>query len=302
MKAKINKKRLYVVALALVIVTVIGSAAYAYIKLRTENSIQRSEVSKIAESLGIVKADFRRMRDALLNERSVNSDLSRNLQAEQAKNFAFESQIQSIAGTVGTLKKLSETDRELLKKYSKVYFLSENYVPSKLSELDPQYLMHASPIQQFHADAAPFLMQMLSEASESGAALRIVSAYRSFYDQISVKTGYKLLYGSGANQFSADQGYSEHQLGTAVDLTTPKLATFSLQFEKSPEYKWLIENAYRFGFVLSYPRNNSYYQFEPWHWRFVGTALAARLHAENKYFYDLAQRDIDAYLISIFDR
>ena len=40
---------------------------------------------------------------------------------------------------------------------------------------------------------------------------------------------------------------------------------------------------------------------EPWHWRFVGVALATRLHNENKSFYDLTQREIDAYLVSIFD-
>ncbi|MEK9173171.1 MAG: D-alanyl-D-alanine carboxypeptidase family protein, partial [Patescibacteria group bacterium] len=74
-----------------------------------------------------------------------------------------------------------------------------------------------------------------------------------------------------------------------------------LGFEKTNSYKWLTENAYQYGYVLSYPPNNIYYQFEPWHWRFVGVALATKLHNDNKYFYDFPQREIDEYLVNIFD-
>jgi len=108
-------------------------------------------------------------------------------------------------------------------------------------------------------------------------------------------------YGSGANQFSADQGYSEHQLGTSVDFTIPANGAMFSKFESDPAYSWLVENAHKYGFTLSYPKGNAYYKFEPWHWRFVGVALATHLHNENKYFYDLVQREIDVYLIKLFD-
>ena len=117
-----------------------------------------------------------------------------------------------------------------------------------------------------------------------------------------MKSTYKFTYGSGtANAFSADQGYSEHQLGTTVDFTTEAIGGAFAGFDKTSAYTWLNENAYRYGFVLSYPKNNTYYVFEPWHWRFVGVALATRLHSENRNFYDLDQREIDQYLISLFD-
>lgn len=112
-----------------------------------------------------------------------------------------------------------------------------------------------------------------------------------------------MIYGTGANAFSADQGYSEHQLGTAVDLTVANQdPVLDIKFDSTAAFAWLTNNAYRFGFILSYPKNNSYYQYEPWHWRFIGIALATRLHSENKYFYDLDQRDINTYLPSIFDQ
>ena len=72
-------------------------------------------------------------------------------------------------------------------------------------------------------------------------------------------------------------------------------------FDKTPEYKWLKENAYKYGFIISYPAGNNYYKYEPWHWRFVGKDLASDLQKEVKFFYDLDQREIDEYLISLFD-
>jgi LAS superfamily LD-carboxypeptidase LdcB len=72
-------------------------------------------------------------------------------------------------------------------------------------------------------------------------------------------------------------------------------------FENTDAYKWLQENGYRYGFILSYPKGNSYYVYEPWHWRFVSEDLARRLHRKNENFYDWDQRDIDQYLLNFFD-
>jgi D-alanyl-D-alanine carboxypeptidase len=233
--------------------------------------------------------------------RNENASLMNSLVTEQAKNNLFEEQIGTIQGAVGVLEKLNKTDEELLQKYSKVYFLNENYMPANLAEIDSKYLYNKEQPLQIHTNVQWFLYNMLENASSSGVSLRIISAYRSFGAQSSLKLSYKITYGSGANKFSADQGYSEHQLGTAVDITTPNTGESFLKFEKTTAYKWLTENAYKYGFILSYPKQNTYYQSEPWHWRFVGVALATNLHDNNKYFYNLDQREIDLYLISIFD-
>jgi LAS superfamily LD-carboxypeptidase LdcB len=312
----IDKKRVGVVAVILIVCAGLGSVGYFFLNLYEENGLLGKEVDSLERSLGITKAhlenaqrDNMSLMELLGDERGTNDILSKNLEDQFSKNVALESQVvnisgmvQDISGTVGTLQKLSQTDKELLKKYSKVYFLSENYIPSRLVALESAYLLDASVPKEIHAGLEPFLQDMMRSASSTGIDLRIVSAYRSFDEQMSVKTGYKMLYGSGANQFSADQGYSEHQLGTTLDFTTPKLKILSTQFDKDAAYAWLLENAHRFGFVLSYPKGNSYYQYEPWHWRFVGVALATKLHGEGKHFYDLTQREIDTYLVSIFDR
>jgi LAS superfamily LD-carboxypeptidase LdcB len=230
-----------------------------------------------------------------------NTILTQTLQKEQQKNGIFETQIGQISGTVGTLDKLAKTDKELLQKYSKVFFLNENYTPKGLIEVPSQYIFEQKKTIQILASTSPFLLQMMDDAKNDSMDLLLISGFRSFNDQSTLKGSYKVVYGSGANQFSADQGYSEHQLGTAVDFTSATLGAGFTNFSKSKEYQWLLANAYRYGFILSYPEGNAYYQFEPWHWRFVGKQLAQRLHEEKQNFYDLEQRQIDPYLISIFD-
>ncbi len=224
-----------------------------------------------------------------------------NLLSEQAKNTLFENQIKEIAGTVGTLDKLSKTDKELLQKYSRVFFLNEHYVPESLATVTPGLVFEESRKNRIHTKVLPYLEEMIKEAEKNETPVRVVSSYRSFAEQSSLKGRYLVTYGSGANKFSADQGYSEHQLGTTVDLTTVKLGANFTSFADTEAFKWMQENAYKYGFILSYPAGNTYYQYEPWHWRFVGKKLALRLHNEKENFYDLDQRTIDNYLITIFD-
>ncbi len=227
--------------------------------------------------------------------------LEEDLEQERGKNEDFEDQIKSISKTVGTLDKLAKTDEELLQKYSKVYFLNENYVPSRLAEIPETYVLQGRQAQQFHADALPFLESMLNDAARDGIDLKVLSAYRSFTEQAGLKGAYSQTYGSGANAFSADQGYSEHQLGTTADISDPVTAGPYTTFKATEAYTWLLQNAYKHGFILSYPEDNSYYIFEPWHWRYVGEDLAEYLHDNDLNFYDLDQRTIDTYLIKLFD-
>ncbi|MCH8871748.1 M15 family metallopeptidase, partial [candidate division KSB1 bacterium] len=155
--------------------------------------------------------------------------------------------------------------------------------------------------QQISSKVWSHLENLIDDAAGGGVTLWIVSAYRSFGTQSSLKAAYRISYGSGANAFSADQGYSEHQLGTTIDFTTRNLGGGLSGFNDTEAYQWLLDNAYRYGFVLSYPEGNAYYIFEPWHWRFVGTELAHQLNRDTTNFYDAPQREIDEYLLNIFD-
>ena len=259
--------------------------------LQTKTSLANS-IGAIEESLSLTKSESEEFAEAL----------SATLSAEQEKVAQLQEETKKIGGTVGTLEKLSQTDPELLQKYSKVYFLNEHYVPSELSEIKNMYLYSEAKTQYIHSNVLNSLTSMLDDAALDGETIYVKSAYRSFNEQEVLKNGYSVTYGEGsANQFSADQGYSEHQLGTTVDLITTGLGGQLYGFDTTTSYTWLLNNAYKYGFILSYPENNEYYIFEPWHWRFVGVELATYLNDNNISFYDMDQRDIDEYLVSIFD-
>lgn len=279
------------IAPTLLVLTLFGAIGYSYYSLQTDYRNLDTETQNEMNSL----------QGILLHTRQQNENLQTLLRAEQEKSNSFSSELTQIQGTVGSLVKLSQIDPELLKKYSRVYFLNENYVPAHLTQIPSTYLYEPKRTMQFSADIFPFLQRLVDAAQKDNVPIKIASAYRSFNEQSALKASYKVTYGSGANRFSADQGYSEHQLGSTVDFTTPKIGGNLVGFEKTDAYTWLQNNAYKYGFILSYPEGNDYYQFEPWHWRFVGIFLATTLHDNNKRFYDLDQRTIDPYLITLFD-
>ncbi|MCB9819480.1 D-alanyl-D-alanine carboxypeptidase family protein [Candidatus Nomurabacteria bacterium] len=229
------------------------------------------------------------------------SDTIDRLSGEKERNDEMEDQVRELAGTVSDLDKLSKTDKELLQKYSKVYFLNEHYIPESLREIDDEWKYSEDSEHQLHSKVMPFFEKMMEDALEDGIEIWVTSAFRSFDYQSQLKGSYTVIYGSGANAFSADQGFSEHQLGTTIDFTTRGLNGGLSGFQNTEAYKWLLDNAHKYGFTLSYPEGNTYYVFEPWHWRFVGEELAKDLNREDAHFYDWEQRTIDQYLLHIFD-
>jgi len=259
-------------------------------------------LSKDLDAQVLASKDRENQLTQALSEREKEiSDLSEALSSEKERNDDFEDQIDDLEDDLGIVQKIQHTDSELLEKYSKVFFLNENYIPAGLSDIDETYAFQKEKDLEFHKQGIKFLEDLLDDAADEGINLKVASAYRSFGTQAALKTGYTVTYGSGANAFSADQGYSEHQLGTAVDLIDPAQGALITTFDQTKDYEWLSKNAYKYGFILSYPKGNSYYQYEPWHWRFVGKKLAKYLHGQGINFYDMDQREIDKYLVNLFD-
>ncbi len=296
--AKINYRPILVATM--VAVLIFGAVYWTYYTYETNNLLTITQ-NNLASSTAVFQSIVSQQRAKIALVTSENQNLSNMLTTEQKARFDLEQQKQANLKQIDTLTKLTTIDPELIKKYSKVYFLSENYVPAKLTDIPVDYLSDPTKPAQFLENAYPFFLSMLQNANASRVPLFVVSAYRSFDYQKTLKSDYKVIYGAGtANQFSADQGYSEHQLGTAVDFGTTNVGA-DLKFEKSAAFKWLSDNAYKYGFVISYPKSNTYYEYEPWHWRFVGRQLAQDLHDQGKYFYEMDQRTIDTYLIKLFD-
>jgi len=135
-------------------------------------------------------------------------------------------------------------------------------------------------------------------AAAAGHPIDIVAAYRSYRYQTDLfqrrvdDWGYEK-----AIRKTARPGHSEHQLGTAVEFKIKGTKSPSAQFGSPPTGRWLFDNAYRFGFVLSYPQGQqalTCYAYEPWHYRYFGRRMAAKIHASGvttrQYLWDLQKR------------
>ena len=129
--------------------------------------------------------------------------------------------------------------------------------------------------------ASRAFMKMADAAAQEGLRIYNASAYRSYTTQKWVYQRYVNQEGTQeADTYSARPGCSEHQTGLALDINT---ASLSDHFEETEEYAWLVENSWRYGFILRFPEGKEEitgYQFEPWHYRYVGPA-AARVCYEN---------------------
>jgi D-alanyl-D-alanine carboxypeptidase len=130
--------------------------------------------------------------------------------------------------------------------------------------------------------AADAFVELAAAAAKAGFALKVRSAYRS-YEQQEITFASNVASGGidYAERTSAHAGHSEHQLGTATDVTSASNG-FGLEgFEATPEARWIADNAWKYGYILSYPPNKESvtgYAYEAWHIRFVGKDVAKQVH------------------------
>ncbi len=152
---------------------------------------------------------------------------------------------------------------------NKYHLLSADYVP----ELESVGAGYGSG--SLRPQAADAFRAMADAARADGISLRSVSAYRSYDRQESIYRRYLSQDSqSSVDTYSARPGSSEHQTGLALDIN---VASLKAHFEDTPAYAWLVEHCAEFGFVLRYPQGKESitgYQFEPWHYRYVGREIA----------------------------
>lgn len=138
--------------------------------------------------------------------------------------------------------------------------------------------------ERLHKDAAMALMQMIYAARDSGVWIVPVSGYRDIEKQDYLFKAQVKRRGSevAAAKLSAPPGHSEHHTGYTVDLADGHLLNkdITYEFASTKAYQWLLRNANKFGFELSFPKNNPQgVSFEPWHWRYIGSSDAIKIFA-----------------------
>ena len=185
--------------------------------------------------------------------------------------------------------KLTNTFYTLVNKYN---YLREDFVPNNLVELEAPYAREGIYLVKSARDK---FYELVKKASEEGLTIRAISAYRGYtyqkrlYDKYVENDGI-----AKADTYSARPGFSDHQTGLVVDVDN-SINSFE-GFTNTKEYQWMLANSYKYGFILRYPEGKEAitgYQFESWHYRFVGVKLAKKIKASNLTFDEYFTRYLD---------
>lgn len=177
------------------------------------------------------------------------------------------------------------TDIELLVT-NKAHF-SMSYVPSDLEKCAIPSSEDNEPLQYLRQEANQALKAMADDAKKEGYILLNNSSYRSYFDQEDIYDYYLGEYGQAyCDMYVGDPGYSEHQSGLAIDLSSESVqdGTYFV-FGDSPDYDWVVAHCVDYGFILRYPEDKTEITNvanEPWHFRYVGKK-AAEIMKENNW-------------------
>lgn len=147
-------------------------------------------------------------------------------------------------------------------------YVPPDLVDASLANFDSRFRLRSLVVEPLRA--------MDRAAAGDGVRLLMTSAYRSYQEQSDTYKALEAQLGpEDAARRAALPGHSEHQLGTAVDFA-----------REGGAYEWLAAHASAYGFVASYARGDSCYEYEPWHYRYVGVDLAARVEASGQSLHD----------------
>jgi D-alanyl-D-alanine carboxypeptidase len=158
------------------------------------------------------------------------------------------------------------------------------YIPAGLVEIQDVLKTKDGREICLTEDTANHLKEMVDAAKKAGAEIIVTSGFRSFDTQKTLYDNSRGTRPETDNESIAPPGHSEHQLGTTIDLTSPDISSVSAagSFKDTKEFAWLSKNAYKYGFVMSYPANgNTGYIYEPWHFRYLGTDIAKEIRSKD---------------------
>jgi len=222
------------------------------------------------------------------------NNLSRYLNYQKINNYDLETVVTYV--NIGldlegyskyTNYTIEEANNDLTILVNKYHKLPENYEPNDLVDLSYK---NGNYTYKLRKRAAEDYERLTSAALLDNIIFYPYSAYRSYETQNYLYTRYKERDGElKADTYSARPGFSEHQLGLAVDVRSNTLSDNLTD----KDYKWMLDNSYKYGFIVRYPKGKQHitqFMEEPWHLRYLGSELATKVHDSNltyDEYYDL---------------
>ena len=135
------------------------------------------------------------------------------------------------------------------------------------------------------------LRALADAAADAGTPIAVNSPYRSYVEQVGSFNGWVNVDGyNDAITYSQRPGHSEHQLGLTIDfMTEGGGSALKGDWATTPAGRWMANNAWKYGWVMSYPRGKggklfntvTCFHYEPWHYRYLGRDIAAKVHASG---------------------
>ncbi len=162
------------------------------------------------------------------------------------------------------------------------FALPGDYAPTDLVSVSEAGSSAGELVRSF---VIPDLSALLRASQRAGNPVDVLIGYRSFARQQALFREHVRQFGyQQALAKTARPGHSEHQLGTTLDFRTEGQVDVPEDWESQPAGAWMAANAWKFGFVMAYPRDResvTCYAYEPWHYRYFGRTVAARIHSSG---------------------
>ncbi|MBQ3142036.1 MAG: M15 family metallopeptidase [Bacilli bacterium] len=289
---------------SLVVFGLIGCFIYSYItRENTENNdnnltpITEEEKDEL-EDLGYSKEDITLIRENL-NEEEIDEikntpnenlteyvdvpyfkleNLERYIEYDNRTDYSKENTVMYVnigldRGFYTNIKTVSNP-HDTLVLVNKYNSLPSGIEPNDLIKTESVYMQR---------EAGEALLKMADAMRNDGISIILQSGYRSESTQTYLYNNYVSYDGvENADTYSARPNHSEHQTGLAIDLSHD--GTLEEYFEDTIQFDWLSKNAYKYGFIMRYPKDKVFitgYTYEPWHYRYVGTKVASIIYNEG---------------------
>ena len=301
-KRRIKKKAIYFFAgiVAIIVTIILGMNYYndyqyqktyefkllekGYNKEETDILVAKLSSDQIEQLLNSEKEE---QIIPILNEKyyiSKNLDAYLKFQKERKDKSTYDIvAMVNVNADADWYEKVRETNTSLgnLLLVNKFNQLPKDYTPEDLVSVSNWY---SYGTQQITKEAYEAFINLFNKAKENNINIFINSSYRDQKSQEETYEKLKRSYGtSKADNQAARPGHSEHESGLAFDIFSPG-STSTGNFQDSEAYAWLKENAHLFGFIERYPKGKEYltgYNYESWHWRYVGIEVATKIKEEE---------------------
>ena len=295
-KRKLNYKLIFTIIVIIIAIAAGTIGIKKYIDYRNSNEFKlkqigynETEIKDITELKddqikAILKKKYNRLNIKFIRQKYfITNNLDRYIKYYNNNKDDKISHIVSIVNVCAdedyydkdTVKKTDISKKELML-VNKFNYLDENYAPDDIVKVSMQFAYGDNEIKK---EVYEKFRSMYNDAKKEGLYLIITSSYRDYNFQKELWDSYANQKGDEwADSVSARAGYSEHQTGYTLDIVTYNANMSS--FEKTDEFKWLQNNAYKYGFILRYPKDKediTGYSYESWHYRYVGKDVATKI-------------------------